>query len=345
MLRASVIIPTRNKSRYLALTIASLARQTESRSSFEVIVVDDGSDDDTREIVAKHRADLALNYIRRAHQGRAAARNAAIRAAKGEILIFCDDDRITHATFVADHVAAHISGAHTDAPSVILGRQRAILTRWSHDLPIVPADIARLIVRNPDIAPKLAEPEAAIVEPAAIHDAFDATVAAFELPETWWERHVGPLVERFGPALDGFAFPWSTAATGNLSAPRALVERVGMFDESFVGWGLEDTELHLRLSAAGARTRVIDGGLNWHQLHPRSPDNAVEWTRNAIRLLDKHPTLEVTLYLRVIRRRLALDVANRIAHEAIANPTGTRELVGELVRLHREHFEMLVASL
>jgi glycosyltransferase involved in cell wall biosynthesis len=354
MLRASVIIPTRNKSRYLALTIASLARQTESRSSFEVLVVDDGSDDDTREIVAKHRADLALNYIRRGHQGRAAARNAAIRVAKGDLLIFCDDDRIAHPSFVADHVAAHVGAgdavvggteAHTHAPSVVLGHQRAILSSWSHDLPIAPADLARLVVRNSDLASKLAAAEAAIVEPDAIHHAFDATVAAFELPETWWERHVGPLVERFGPTLDGFAFPWSASATGNLSAPRALVEQVGMFDESFVGWGLEDTELHLRLWAAGARTRVIERGLNWHQIHPRSPDNAVEWTRNAIRLLDKHPTLEVTLYLRMIRRRLTLDAANRIAHEAMANPTGTRELVRELVRLHREHFEMLVASL
>ena len=68
MLRASVIIPTRNKARYLALTIASLARQTELRSC-EVVIVDDGSEDATREVVAAARADLALTYIRRAHQG------------------------------------------------------------------------------------------------------------------------------------------------------------------------------------------------------------------------------------------------------------------------------------
>lgn len=343
MLRASVIIPTRNKSRFLALTLASLARQTEPRS-FEVVVVDDGSEDDTREIVAAQRADLALTYIRRAHCGRAAARNAAIRAAKGEILVFCDDDRIVDAAFVADHLAAHASDAHTLAPCVVLGQQRALLTQWSRDLPIAPGDVAQIIVRRPDIAPLLAEPSATLVDPAALRASFDAAIAGLALAEPWWERHVAPLVALFGPMLADFAFPWATSATGNLSAPRALVERVGLFDESFVGWGLEDTELHVRLHAAGARTQVIEGGLNWHQLHPRSPDNATEWAKNAMRMLDKHATLEVCLYLRVIHRRLTFEQANRIAHEASANPAATRALVGELVRLCREHFVMLVAA-
>ena len=63
-----------------------------------------------------------------------------------------------------------------------------------------------------------------------------------------------------------------------------------------------------------------------------------------MRMLDKHGTLEVCLYLRVIHRRLTFEQANRIAHEAIANPAATRALVGELVRICREHFGMLVAA-
>lgn len=97
----------------------------------------------------------------------------------------------------------------------------------------------------------------------------------------------------------------------------------GLFDESFVGWGLEDTELHLRLHRAGARTQVIEGGLNWHQLHPRPPTNAAEWTRNSIRLLDKHESLEVCLCLRVLHRWLTFEQANRIALDARANPDAT----------------------
>lgn len=343
MVRASVIIPTRNKARYLALTLASLARQTEARS-FDVIVVDDGSEDNTREIVTaqRDRADLALTYIRRAHKGRAASRNAAIRAATGEVLIFCDDDRITHPAFVADHLAAH-TATHTDAPRVVLGRQRAILTMWSHDLPLTPADLAQLVAQHADVA-KLAEPNATLVDVAAIRDAFETTASSYQLLEPWWERTVAPLVELFGPSFDNFAFPWAAGATGNLSAPRALVEQVGLFDEDFVGWGLEDTELHLRLHIAGARTQVIEGGLSWHQIHPRPPDNAIEWARNANRLLDKHPTLDVCLFLRVIRRRLTLEQANRIALEARANPAATRELSAELVRIFREQFALIMAS-
>jgi glycosyltransferase involved in cell wall biosynthesis len=323
---------TRDKARFLDRTLASLAHQR--GADFEVIVTDDGSTDDTREIAAKYRDALDLRYLRRAHQGRAAARNAAIRCAKGAILCFCDDDRIADPDFVRDHVAAHDDD---DAPRVAIGRQRGIATLWSRTWGLHAADLAPIVARRPAIAARLAEPEAELVEVAAIADRFDEVIADLELPEPWWERYVAPALARYGAGLDGFAMPWTIGTTGNLSAPRALVEQVGLLDDSFVGWGLEDAELHLRLHRAGARTVILDGGRNWHQLHARPPELALEWGHNALRMLDKHADLDVALYLRVIHRRLGIEEASRLVDATAAAGAAAGPLAAELVRVVREH--------
>src|SRR5215813_11808532 len=100
---ASLIVPTANKAAFLTRTLASLAGQDGSAS--ERVVVDEGSEDETRDVARGLAGALDLRYLGRAHRGRAAARNAGVRACRGDLLIFCDDDRIAARGFVADHLA------------------------------------------------------------------------------------------------------------------------------------------------------------------------------------------------------------------------------------------------
>lgn len=328
--QASVVICTRNRAGYLARTLATLAQQQDA--DFEVVVADDGSDDDTRARVEPFRDRLPLRYIRRAHAGRAAARNAAIRAAQGELLISSDDDRLCHPRFVADHIAAHADRV----PRVVVGQQRGVLASWDRGWNLSAAELAALLVRRPDIAASLVHDRAELISVEALDADLAGVIAAHELDEPWFERHVRPIVASFGPDLRGFAFPWTVGVTGNLSVPRALAESVGLLDEGFVGWGLEDTDLHFRLTQAGAATRVLDGALSWHQLHDRPREQASEWGRNAMRLLEKYDSVEVCLYLRVIRRRLTFLEANQIALTHTPGP-----LASEFVRVTKELFRML----
>jgi len=94
-LLASIIICTRNRASYLGNTILKAAAQTLSTGSFEILVVDNGSTDQTPEAVHKCQSiitKVSVRYVVETEVGLSAARNRAIREAKGRILCFLDDD-------------------------------------------------------------------------------------------------------------------------------------------------------------------------------------------------------------------------------------------------------------
>lgn len=89
MSMVSVIIPAYNQGHYLGEAIQSVLEQT--YENLEIIVVDDGSTDDTALVVGKF-ADDRLRYIHQQNQGLSAARNTGIRNAKGDLLSYLDAD-------------------------------------------------------------------------------------------------------------------------------------------------------------------------------------------------------------------------------------------------------------
>lgn len=86
----SVIIPCYNQAHYLGEAIESILNQTYQH--YEIIVVDDGSPDNTAEVAARYPG---VRYVRQANQGLAGARNTGLRESKGEYVVFLDaDDRL-----------------------------------------------------------------------------------------------------------------------------------------------------------------------------------------------------------------------------------------------------------
>ncbi|HUH98987.1 MAG TPA: glycosyltransferase [Anaerolineales bacterium] len=83
----SIILPVHNGEQFLAETIQSVLAQ--SYHAYELIIVDDGSTDRTREIALSHPS---VQYISQAHRGASAARNKGILAARGEYVAFLDAD-------------------------------------------------------------------------------------------------------------------------------------------------------------------------------------------------------------------------------------------------------------
>ena len=98
--RISVVIPTRNRSRYLDDCLRSLADQR-TEVPFEVIVVDNASSDDTRERVERWcERDDRFRYVHEEVLGRAVALNAGMAVATGDVLLFTDDDVYVQQGFV-----------------------------------------------------------------------------------------------------------------------------------------------------------------------------------------------------------------------------------------------------
>lgn len=107
-MRISLIIPTRGKAGLLRRTLASLERQTLPPGDFEVVVIDDGSADDTPAFLSGYAGPLGLKIVRHERsRGRAAARNAGLAAAGGELVVFLDDDMEVVPGFLAAHLALH----------------------------------------------------------------------------------------------------------------------------------------------------------------------------------------------------------------------------------------------
>jgi glycosyltransferase involved in cell wall biosynthesis len=91
-LTLTVIIPTYNRAPLLALALEALTRQR--RQGDEIIVVDNGSTDDTQAVVEGFKGRLPIQCFVETTRGAGAARNLGIRHATGEILAFTDDDCI-----------------------------------------------------------------------------------------------------------------------------------------------------------------------------------------------------------------------------------------------------------
>lgn len=119
-MKISVIIPTRNNGSRVAATLRYLFHQTILPDRYEIIVVDNGSTDNTEEILSELEAEAAnFRWIKELKIGRAHARNRGILEALGELLLFLDDDIEIAENHLACHLACH---EQSKAPIAVIGR-------------------------------------------------------------------------------------------------------------------------------------------------------------------------------------------------------------------------------
>ena len=107
----SVIIPTYNRSNSLFHALKSIGDQTLNQNCFEVIVIDDGSTDDTEQICFNN-FHFKLRYKFQSNQGDAAARNTGAQLACGDFLVFLDDDIRVDPDYLVELVNSYQKGSH-----------------------------------------------------------------------------------------------------------------------------------------------------------------------------------------------------------------------------------------
>jgi glycosyltransferase involved in cell wall biosynthesis len=246
----SIIVATYNWPEALDAVLHGLSRQSDR--GFEIVVADDGSGPQTRNIVEDWRANIGVDLRHVWHEDRgfrlAEIRNRAVAASRGEICVFLDGDSIPLAGFVAAHRRLAAPGWFVAGNRVLLSpaltarvlRDRTMLESWS----LAQWIAARRAGHINRIAPLLTLP-------------------------------LGPL-RRLN------ARSWKGARGGNLAIRRSDLDRIDGFDAAFSGWGLEDSDIIVRLIRSGVRRkdgRFATGVLHlWHPEKDRSrlPENAAK---------------------------------------------------------------------
>lgn len=243
----AVIVTTYNRPDALAAALAGYAEQT--FPDFELLVADDGSTDDTRGLIEdfQRRAPFKLHHVWQEDRGfrAGAARNRAAARTQGEYLIFVDGDCVPVPSFVAQHRALAQRGFFLAGNRILLSEAftRRVL---SERLPIERWHSMRWFA-------------------------------------AWLKRDVNRLLPLIALPDAGFRLRslrrWEGVKTCNLSLWRSDFVRVNGFDESYAGWGLEDSDLAIRLLHAGIRHKSARFAAPvfhlWHREQDRSrlPEN------------------------------------------------------------------------
>lgn len=273
-MKASIVLPTYNRAEALKITLASFSCQRCIDSEWEIIVVDDGSEDETEKIVKEYSAPCHLGYIKSKHKGRAAARNTGVSDAQGEIIIFCDDDRAVCNKFVHYHLQSHLTGRS----KVVIGN---IQEFFFSDLKTVSKSIIETLENNFGGVKNLAR-------------------------ESVYAKTVSKIFNNNG--ITNFSMPWIAFLSGNTSLLKEKIKEVRMLDERFVHWGFEHFEFGLRLFNAGLEFVYQPRAINYHFAHRRSKGFYEKSIKNSYKyFLNKHPCLEVRLLIEFLFGEISLE--------------------------------------
>lgn len=255
--RVAVIATTYNRPDALAACLWAFARQSDG--DFDLVVADDGSGDATRAAIAavSARSGRPVKHVWQEDRGfrAAAARNRAVASTDADYLIFVDGDCVPLPGFVGSH-------RRLAEPGFFLSGNRVLLS---------PAGTARLLQEGSDVGRwRLTD---WLV--ARRRGEINRLLPLLRLPDGAWRR----------------ARPnqWQGIKSCNLSVWRDDFLAIDGFDESFEGWGLEDSDFVLRLQRAGLRHKTARFGAPLlHLWHP--PSDRKRFALNSQRLAEAAAT-------------------------------------------------------
>ncbi len=204
--RFSIVIPTYNATDMLRQCIKSLSDQSADKKCIEVIVVNDGGKTDISEILDFLEGQLQIRYFYQENKGPAAARNLGIKKAKGEIILFLDDDS-------------------QPAPDWLEAMMRA----WE---------------KFPD---------------------FDG-IGGYTLSEATDSIYCRVNSDFFNWFLRQYAYDKISPflATCNAGYRKALLTKVGNFDERFKKAAGEERDLNIKISKTGGKLGLVESILVYH---------------------------------------------------------------------------------
>lgn len=289
MKEITVIIPTYNKAIYLDLTFAGYVIQ--DFKDFEIIIIDDGSMDNTKDIVKKYSDKLKINYIYQENSGRSAAKNTALDHVKSKYVIFADDDRIPAKSFISQHLKL----LKENHKCVTIGSKFDILSFWNDNFKIPKKSIKSVLLRNKYNIETLLNNERLITS-ETLMSSFEEVIKKYYISERT-DNYI-EILDRYGENLKNFHFGWAITTTGNMGfeMPKKRI----YFDCDLKGWGGEDNEFAFQLYKLGYNFMFAVKAINYHQYHNRGKDEMTQLRNNILHMMEKHSSYEIQLFYEVL---------------------------------------------
>ncbi len=230
----SFVIPTYNNKFQLRNSLAAInLLEGFKKEDFEVIVVDDGSNDNTRDYIKGINKNYELKYIyieRDKYSCRSRARNFGTNAAVGEFIIFIDADIIVKKDYLQE-----LDRCYSKDKNLVIAGLRLMLP---HDIPVE------------------------TIEDGSVFEQFYFSSEHKELHEFRCD-----ILNELSFNAAAIKYPFMYGQSCNLIAPKIWLQRVKGFDEELKAWGLEDIEVCYRLWKMGLKF-IINSKLEvLHQFH------------------------------------------------------------------------------
>lgn len=266
-IKLSVILATYNWSNALSLVLASLVQQLEQYPDAELVIADDGSAEETRELITAYRKQIKqFKHVWHTDDGfrKSMILNKAVAASCGEYLLFLDGDCVPFPDYIKNHLALR-------EPGYLVAGDRILCTEsftWE-------------LLQHPESIPALQHWSTLKWCHAKLHKKVNKCLAHLRIglntkPSQKWRYF----------AQNNWRMPKGC----NFALARADFLAVNGFDETFCGWGHEDADLFVRLLHYGVHIKngrfAIPVIHLWHKLSTRI-NEATNFSHLLKRVADK----------------------------------------------------------
>lgn len=268
--KISVIIPTYNRYEILNYTLHSLTLQNLPKELFEVVVTDDGSSDNTREVVENYNDRLNITFVFSADVGYtpSSARNRGILKAQGEICLLVDCGVLLDENCLRAHLNMHKNAA---VPVAVVGYAHGLQFAHQHG-------------KNHDL-----EQHMNAMNPSETIKYCLANENCIDVREVYFKKYAYKIEVLPAPWL----FFWSC----NASVRRTDLLEINMFDENFNGnWGCEDNDLGIRLQQKGIEIILCREAHAVHYPHLEEDEGKIQMN-NCTYLNSKYNTPATRLFV------------------------------------------------
>lgn len=239
----SVVIPTFNRSHILSVTLAALTHQ-KTDYPFEIIVADDGSQEDITQVIRQFEPLLEIKYVRQKDTGYrlSAVRNLGIRTAAYEFVSIIDCDMAPSPSWVQTNVDILLESNEV----AVVGPRKYVDTSTLN---------IKHYLNDKDFLSKLPEVET--------NNSIAGGPKKGEITVDW---RLSTFEETDNLRLSNAPFRFFSG--GNVAFSKKWLEKAGWFDEAFEAWGGEDGEFGYRLYRAGCFFQSAMGAMAYHQEPP-----------------------------------------------------------------------------